>query len=438
MMNYTSNGVSIATVLEKVKEKKRKNANQITKELSKEDYYYVRVRVIYKQKISYFTTGKKITKTDWQTLAKTKSKKMLEVRKDIEIRFDIIKNAVRDLIFRNEFSFENLKQSLSASPNKKEASDNPINSQNRTETLDNFINAKIKSLRENQQIGTSNIYVSALASTNRLMGKNILLTDVTIEWLRTYERKALNEGLAYSTIGFYLRNIQHMMRLAVKQEIITEKQYPFGGDKYIIPVSESRKIALTIDELKAIINCKDLTQQAEKYRDLWLFSYYLNGANFADIFRLKYNNIQDDEINFYRQKTIRKSRIKKLIRVSLTSEMKAIIKKWGNPNLSPNNYIFADLLDDETAEKKHKSVGKYVRYCNRHMTNIGKKIGINRPITTYSARHTYATLLKHRGANIAYISESLGHKDLKTTEHYLASFGKEERQKNARLLNPFL
>lgn len=56
----------------------------------------------------------------------------------------------------------------------------------------------------------------------------------------------------------------------------------------------------------------------------------------------------------------------------------------------------------------------------------------------YTARHSYATVLKRSGANISYISESLGHTDLRTTEAYLASFEKEERAKNTNLLTSFL
>ena len=68
--------------------------------------------------------------------------------------------------------------------------------------------------------------------------------------------------------------------------------------------------------------------------------------------------------------------------------------------------------------------------------SIGKALGIER-ISTYTARHSFATVLKREGANIAYISESLGHQDLKTTENYLASFEREEREKNAELLTKF-
>ena len=70
------------------------------------------------------------------------------------------------------------------------------------------------------------------------------------------------------------------------------------------------------------------------------------------------------------------------------------------------------------------------------MKLIGEALFIGN-ITTYTARHSFATVLKRGGANIAYISESLGHSDLKTTEAYLASFDREEREKNANLLTQF-
>jgi integrase len=58
-------------------------------------------------------------------------------------------------------------------------------------------------------------------------------------------------------------------------------------------------------------------------------------------------------------------------------------------------------------------------------------------IHSYRNPKTRSRVLKRSGANIAYISESLGHNDLKTTENYLASFEREEREKNARLLTDF-
>ena len=70
------------------------------------------------------------------------------------------------------------------------------------------------------------------------------------------------------------------------------------------------------------------------------------------------------------------------------------------------------------------------KYCKR----IGEELEIETKITTYTARHSFATVLKRAGAPIEFISESLGHKDLKTTENYLDSFENETRQVYQRKL----
>jgi integrase/recombinase XerD len=78
----------------------------------------------------------------------------------------------------------------------------------------------------------------------------------------------------------------------------------------------------------------------------------------------------------------------------------------------------------------------FIKRINLRMKKIGGELSIDK-ITTYTARHSFATVLKRSVANISFIGESLGHRDLKTTENYLASFEKEERQKNAGLLTNF-
>ncbi|MBK5245602.1 MAG: tyrosine-type recombinase/integrase, partial [Eubacteriaceae bacterium] len=90
----------------------------------------------------------------------------------------------------------------------------------------------------------------------------------------------------------------------------------------------------------------------------------------------------------------------------------------------------------ETPFKEKDVIKAVTKLCNKRLKKIGTALGIE-SLSTYTARHSYATVLKRSGANIAYISESLGHNDLKTTENYLASFEKEERVKNASFLTNF-
>jgi integrase len=116
--------------------------------------------------------------------------------------------------------------------------------------------------------------------------------------------------------------------------------------------------------------------------------------------------------------------------------MKQIIKRWGNPDKSSDNYIFPFLKGGENAEDIRRITADVTKRINFKMDYIAKELNLPH-ISTYTARHSFATVLKRSGANIAYISESLGHNDLKTTENYLASFEREEREKNASLLTNF-
>lgn len=163
--------------------------------------------------------------------------------------------------------------------------------------------------------------------------------------------------------------------------------------------------------------------------------YLCNGINTADLVRLKYKNIVDGEICFVRQKTERTTSTIKEIHAIVTPEMQAIIDRWGSERKS-GNYIFPCINDEEDALTPKKRTKDFTKRINKRMKMIGEALGID-GISTYTARRSYATVLKRSGANIAYISESLGHNSLKTTESYLASFEKEERQKNAALLTNF-
>ncbi|GHT74498.1 hypothetical protein FACS189456_5950 [Bacteroidia bacterium] len=196
-------------------------------------------------------------------------------------------------------------------------------------------------------------------------------------------------------------------------------------------------MALSITQIKQIFEYDDGNNITAKYVDLWRFTYLCNGANMNDILRFKYSNIQGNEIFFLRGKTSRTAKKKREIVVFIAPKMKQIIDKWGNKDKSPDNYIFPYLNGIDTEKKKKVVIADVINRINKRMKRIiGKELGIPK-ITTYTARHSYATVLKRSGANIAFISESMGHKDLKTTENYLASFETEEREKNAQLLTNF-
>jgi integrase/recombinase XerD len=137
----------------------------------------------------------------------------------------------------------------------------------------------------------------------------------------------------------------------------------------------------------------------------------------------------------YGTKTERTSKSRKKIRCVVTPQLKAIIDRWGSET-NPDNYIFPYLTGNETPLERKTVTKELTKRINKRMKEVGNVSGFGH-ITTYTARHSFATILKRGGANIAYISESLGHSDLKTTEAYLASFEREALEKNALLLTCF-
>ena len=408
MFNYANSGVTVSSILD-------------NRRATNDNLYPIKIRVTFQRIRKYYSTGKYLKSEAWEKLPDTKSKKMLSIRFDIQNTFDIVKDTVQGLLYEGGFSFEALNSRLNKSP---------------SDTLNAGFKIKIQALLDNEQVGTHLFYQDAFKSVESYGGENISYTAVTVDWLKCYEKYMLKLGRAYTTIGMYCRAIRSIINEAKRAGIIKENQYPFGNGKYEIPTGIGRKLALTLQQIKSVAYYTDGKETTEKYRDMWFFSYLCNGINFADMLTLKYSNIRNGEICFLRAKTSRTSKVKKEVCAILTPEMNAIIMKWGNKSQKPDEYIFKYLTGKETPFKEKDVIKAVTKLCNKRLKKIGTTLGIE-SLSTYTARHSYATVLKRSGANIAYISESLGHNDLKTTENYLASFERDERVKNASLLTNF-
>ena len=122
------------------------------------------------------------------------------------------------------------------------------------------------------------------------------------------------------------------------------------------------------------------------------------------------------------------------IRAVFTEEMHRIGARWGTAyDGNPDTFLFRYASPYDDAFAAVSKVRRVTSMCNRGLAKIASEIGIPK-FTTYSARHSFASVLKWSGVDIAFISESLGHSSLSITEHYLAGSGEEERRKRAQIL----
>lgn len=408
---------------ELIQNKLKKNPGKSQEEILIEIFslYPVKYRITYLKKQYYHPSGIDLTEDDWDNLPTTRQKDLTEQREMIQTGFDKVKTIIKEIFKNGDFSVQELDKRLSRG--------------RANNIIDGFM-VKIEELEKFDQVGTAVAYKCSMNSINNFAKKKELkFSDITIDWLKRYEKQLLDEGKSTTTVKIYVIALRTILNEGKKDRFITEAQYPFGKGKYEIKSGSGRKMALTLSQIGKVLKHPLLTDVERRSRDLWFFSYLCNGININDLLRLKYKDISGGEIHFVRQKTMRTTKNIKTISATLLNEMNVIIKKWGNPEKKPDNYIFPFLKHGMTALEERRTVQNVTRLINKKMVKISKELGYD-PISTYTARHSFATVLKRSGTNIAFISESLGHTDLRTTENYLAEFEEGERAKNASKLVP--
>ncbi len=255
------------------------------------------------------------------------------------------------------------------------------------------------------------------------------------QWMQHYGKSAKKElkaatGASLTTVGIYLRHVRAVVNDAIEAGLMSRDAYPFGRSRYVIPAGTNTKKALPkadIEQIKAYQPVPGTMEQ--RSHDLWLFSYFCNGANLTDICRLTWNRIDTKEgkLTFIRQKTARsKKQNQTPIVAHLRPETLAIIDRWATTDKRANGFVFPFLTADMTPLQQRRAVSQTIKMTNKWMGKIGEELGIDADVNTYSARHSYATTLLKSNAPLAFISKSLGHTNIKTTESYLGSFDDEE------------
>jgi integrase len=261
-----------------------------------------------------------------------------------------------------------------------------------------------------------------------LAGQPLNFADITPVWLKRFELHLKKEGKSRSTIGIFVRNLRVLFNIALKVHKI-KVEYPFYEHKP--KTSEGRKIALTAYQISLIANYKTEDPQAQFYKDVFMFSFLGCGMNLSDIARLRYSNIIDDEIWFVREKTKREEAHEDMLHVPITKNMQSIIERHGNKTIGYDGFIFPVLKPDMTEEQKFMQVRQLTKQLNKYLKQIAGRVGITENVSSYVARHSWATIAKNSGTSTEFISESLGHSSVIVTQLYLKSFEKSTRREHS-------
>lgn len=392
--------------------------------------YWAKIRVTFNRRSKYYEAyNKKLSPEQFERIINGKKRTADEM-----IIFKIIKKAQRKIDAciegLNVFTFylfeEAYKQNSAV-----------------TKGIRGIFEERIKELKIENRIGTATLFECAQASLEKFR-PNMQFADVTPKCLTEYQSWMLDQNNSYSTIGMYLRNVRAIFNIAIRAKLVHKDLYPFGkkqDGKYEIPTSVNIKKAMSKEDIAKLYFF--MPDEKDRYRsnklfalDMWKFSYLCNGLNVTDILNLKWENIEDRFGSYIREKTKRTVKVVKKVVFSLKADALEIINTHSVESNDPTDYVFPFFYKGITAADKKRIAYNVTRRINKNLRSIGKQVGIKGKITTLSARHSFATILKRTGSGLELIRELLGHETLKTTQNYLDSFENETIFQNTEVLIP--
>jgi len=292
-----------------------------------------------------------------------------------------------------------------------------------------FFQEQIDDLLTTGRTGNARAYKETKNALVRFAGKDTSFKSVTPEFLDKFEIFLRKNNNTEGGISFKMRELRAIFNKAINYEIISPDIYPFKNYKISKLKAKTQKRALTIEEFKKIRDV-DLSNHPHliNAHKFFLFSFYARGINFVDMMKLRWSDINNGRIYYTRSKT------KTQFNIEIIEGAQQILDYYKAQD-RPTDYVFPILLVEnlnpvQIADRKHKILVRY----NAHLKEIATLAKVQHHLTSYVARHSYATILKELGTSIEVISESMGHADVQITMTYLKQFDNEVLDKENRKL----
>lgn len=285
-----------------------------------------------------------------------------------------------------------------------------------------YFNQVFQQLKENQKLGTAEVFKNTRnVLTSFRKGADFSFSDITPAFLGKFEDYCINRGNKLTTRSVYMRTFQRLVNMAKAEDMVKKDFDPFnayGLTKFRNP--KTRKRAVPKEDIHRIREyATEPGTQLFHSQQYFMFSYYNRGINFNDMARLKWSDVQYGRLHYTRTKS------KQQYSIGLLEPAQEILAYYKEHYYAgQDSYIFPILNPNFPTEVSIRNrIKKVLRLVNKDMKSIAEAIGMEElNITSYVARHSYATALKKSGQPIGVISQALGHTSEKTTQIYLDSF----------------
>jgi len=288
----------------------------------------------------------------------------------------------------------------------------------------NYIDELITGFKKANQLGNANVYTDLKRALKKAYNdQDMNFKNLNYSFLMKFEQSFRSTNAKETSISYYMRTLRAVYNRAIKEKVCKKDDYPFDDYKISKFNTETRKRAITKDDILKITLVELENEKHIDARNYFLFMYYTMGLNFTDLSLMKWSNIHNNRLSYTRVKTGKIYGNIELLEPALNilNYYRSIFYQ------GKEGYIFPILIlsrhkEPQTIENRiHKIIGQ----VNKSLKKIAEKAGINVNLTTYVSRHSFATNLKKSGVSITQISGMMGHSSEKTTQIYLDSFEME-------------
>lgn len=279
------------------------------------------------------------------------------------------------------------------------------------QTWFDFIRSMVAMKTRVGRLGTAKTYRDALNSFSSFrQGHDLVLDALDGELISLYEAWLKGRGLKRNSSSCYLRTLRTLYRKAVRMGLTTDKdifRHVFTGfartSKRAIPLESIRSIRLLRLPQGSFLAFA---------RDMFLLSIYLQGMSFVDLAYLRKSDIRSGQLQYSRRKT------RQSLYISWEPSMQAIVDKYAHQTAGSPYLLPIIARQDGTERRQYEQMEHNV---NRSLKKIGGMVGLHIPLTTYVARHSWASTMRDLGYDLSIVSAGLGHESLRTTQIYLST-----------------
>lgn len=332
----------------------------------------------------------------------------------VVISADSRSNYLQSIKQRIEWDIKRLESIISQLENKriKYSTDDIFSyfqNQENEQSLFNFMRRIIAQLKQMGKHRTSETYRATLKSFMQFRGdKDLLLYEISSDMLLLYEAYLRNKGITKNSSSFYMRILRAVYNRAVEKEL-TQQRFPF---KHVYTgIDKTVKRAIPLKVIKQIKNLDlSLNPTLDFARDMFLFSFYTRGMSFIDMAYLKKKDLANGILTYRRCKTGQQLFIK------WEKCMQAIVDKYDTIG---NCYLLSIIKVPTVNERKQYE--NTLRLVNNKLKEIAQLIHLQMPLSTYVARHSWASIAKSKNIPISVISKGMGHDSETTTQIYISS-----------------